>query len=81
MVKKKTHFEQVPLETVLGILLGEAAAFIRGDAQWWDDAAQHIGDVTSNFAEKEKSKWHLIAVCYQERAQLHRDLAARLQRS
>jgi hypothetical protein len=76
----KTYFEQVPLQNVFEILLDEAAAFVCGDAKWWDDAAQHIGEAAGNCDENEKSKWQLIAACYQERAQLHRDLAARLQR-
>jgi hypothetical protein len=79
MAKTKTHFEQVPLENVMEVLLKDLAAIIRGDAQWWDDAAQHIDNAACNCDENEKSKWQLIAACYQERAQLHRDMAARLQ--
>jgi hypothetical protein len=61
------------------VLLKELVVFIRDDAQWWDDAAKHIDDVASNLAESEKSKWQLVSACYQERAQLHRDLVTRLQ--
>lgn len=78
MAKTNTHFEQVPLENLMATLLEELTAFIRGDAQWWDDAARHIEDVASKLADNEKSKWQLVSACYQERAQLHRDLVARL---
>jgi hypothetical protein len=81
MAKNKTYFEQVPLQSVLEILLDEAAAFVHGNAQWWDDAAKYIDNAACNCDENEKSKSQLIAACYHERAQLHRDLAARLQRS
>jgi hypothetical protein len=79
MPKPKFSFEQVPLETVMETLLREVVSFVQGNAQWWDDAAQHLDDIARNLADHERRKWRLVAACYQERAQLHRDLVARVQ--
>ena len=77
--KPKISFEQVPLEAVMEKLLREVVSFVQGNAKRWDDAAQHIDDIARNLADHERRKWQLVAACYQERAQLHRDLVARVQ--
>ena len=79
MPKPKISFEQVPLETVMETLLREVVSFVQGNAKWWDDAAQHLDDIARNLADHKRRKWRLVAACYQERAQLHRDLVARVQ--
>ena len=79
MPKSKISFEQVPLETVMETLLREVVSFVQGNAKWWDDAAQHLDDIARNLADHKRRKWRLVAACYQERAQLHRDLVARVQ--
>ena len=81
MPKPTIYFEQVPRETVMETLLREAVSFVQGNAKCWDDAAQHIGEIARNLADHEKRKWQLVAACYQERAQLHRDLVARVRPS
>jgi uncharacterized NAD(P)/FAD-binding protein YdhS len=81
MPKPKISFEQVPLETVMETLLREVVSFVQDNAKWWDDAAQHFDDIARNLSDQEKPKWQLVAACYQERAQLHRDLVARVQPS
>jgi len=78
MPKLKSSSEQVPLETVRETLR-EVVSFVQGNAKWWDDAAQHLDDIARNLADRERRKWQLVAACYQERAQLHRDLVARVQ--
>ena len=81
MPRPKTCFEQVPLETVRETLLREVVSFVQGNANCWDDAAQHLDDIARNLSDQEKEKWQLVAACYQERAQFHRDLVARVQPS
>jgi hypothetical protein len=79
MPKPKISFEQVPLEAVMEKLLREVVSFVQRNAKRWDDAAQHIDDIALNLADHERRQWQLVAACYQERAQLHRDLVARVQ--
>jgi hypothetical protein len=79
MPKLKSSSEQVLLERVRETLLREVVSFVQGNAKWWDDAAQHLDDIARNLADHERRKWRLVAACYQERAQLHRDLVARVQ--
>ena len=59
-------------------LYREALTLIEGDAKWLDDSVRHCQEVQINLAEPERSKLGLLCAVGRERAQLHRDLAARM---
>lgn len=50
-------------------LLKQVLDFAEGNAKWLDDAAKHFEILAAQLAEDEKSKWHLLAAVYRERAQ------------
>ena len=59
-------------------LYRQALALIEADATWLDDSVRHCQEVQTKLAEPEKSKLGLLCAVGRERAQIHRDLAARM---
>ena len=57
-------------------LLKEVLSFVEGDVRWWDEAAQHVGELASGLPETERTKWELLAAVYHERAKAHTELVA-----
>ena len=79
MPKPRISFEQVPLEAVMETLLREVVSFVQ--AMQKDGMTLRNILMTSHaiLPTMKDQKWQLLAACYQERAQLHRDLVARVQ--
>jgi hypothetical protein len=48
--------------------------FVEGDVRWWDEAVQHVEELTSGLPEAERRKWQLLVAVYRERAQAHTEL-------
>ena len=57
-------------------VLKEVLSFVEGDVRWWDEAAQHVEELASDLPEAERTKWHLLAAVYHERAKAHTELVA-----
>jgi hypothetical protein len=58
-------------------LLNEVLSFVEGDIRWWDEAAQHVEELTSGLPEAERRKWQVLVAVYRERAQAHTELYSR----
>lgn len=58
-------------------LLKEVLSFVEGDVRWWDEAAQHVEELTRGLPEAERTKWDLLAAVYHERAKAHTELVGR----
>ena len=59
-------------------LYRQALALIEADAKWLDDSVRHCQEVQIKLAEPEKSKLNLLCAVGRERAQIHRELAAKM---
>ncbi len=61
-------------------LLKEVLSFVEGDARWWDEAAQHVEELTNGLPEAQQAKWQLLVAVYHERARAHTELVARVRK-
>jgi hypothetical protein len=59
-------------------LYRQALELIEADATWLDDSVRHCQEVQLKLAEPEKSKLGLLCAVGKERAQIHRELAAKM---
>jgi hypothetical protein len=61
-------------------LLNEVLSFVEGDVRWWDEAAQHVEELTSGLSEAERTKWQLLVAVYHERARAHTELVGSIRK-
>jgi hypothetical protein len=62
-------------------LFKEAAKIIEDDVRWLHDAAERFEEVAHMLPKPQRASWILLTDMYDERADIHAQLAAKMRRA
>ena len=62
-------------------LFNEAIKIIEDDVRWLHDAAQRFEEVAHSLPKSQRASWILLTDMYDERANIHARLAAKMRRA
>ena len=64
----------------MGRLFNEATKVIEDDVRWLHDAAERFEEVAHSLPKSKRATWILLTDMYDERANIHARLAAKMRR-